>query len=1735
MASFYDQLTNTYRDTAYALDSASLEADNTSIFDSAANIVTKGAPLTALAIISSFANTGIKVANFFGAEMDEINTRQIALDYFGDSTAKYYDENSGAIEFSALAIGSFVPGMAALKLLKLAQATGESGLLLGRALGVFTSNRSKLVANAQKVLAEGENAMFPSLSSDTLKAIGLGFGEQALQGIVWETATVATMQANPILSQMDLTDTIQNIMVGGLVNSVIGGGLGALSTLKEFRNIRQAAVLDTNKFEKITRLGGKEGTFNAGDRVALMLDDMISVPEPNSTLARARAASAETNARMDAMKHLQSIVPGNEESVANTFFTSVYDAIKSGKATMADGYDLLARLAKLSRPVDDEIANATGTVPTGEMFYVNRFSRRGVAEINFEDMVSASPHADAELSQLYRLNKPGDKPVIGSFQDTITLPSGEAVPRYKNATEAFAQNPDLDVFIDARFRVGVNPDSQRITRVAREGESRILTNKEEITYRKTGKLPEGTTRGLTGAPLIFNRVTGAITSGDGLVPTVGDLGVPTLINDGLLVNGRLFPQTLDSVVTAETSSLDANARYVWAAERKIRGGDAIRTDDIAMLEQLHREMSAHKSNISNRNPEADYADMKTRAGVVLKDPETGETFSLPRSVADLEAQIMEAKQNLSAELLSADTNISVQDLMRRVNAPESYFENGLRAQSYNEAHIPLHENASQTNFKLEYDLNNWQRLDDGMVARGAIDVQYRINVIKQAAEAALAAFAKGEAEAFTIKASSQEIGLEGAGASFFGFANAAYGTVKQQFERVGRAVDQWTQRTNQAHVEKLAPAVQALRLNPQATAEINMFTFVRQTTGEHFTFLPADLAKQYKLSADTAVLAQSLVRDKAGRIIGWNRNYVPEGFIHPNAADAFTVPAGQVDRNALRTFYELSPDAAAFERANLDINNYRTVNRNNWWTALGMEPKLQPDILYAPPIDTGKYSFFAMVRQREGQGWADNSTAVVVAKSAKELEQKLALIDDAQFEKFTKDQIKKFHEVQGDYDYNRNFAQNTVNSELRRRGVLNDLVPDIGVDSLIRNTIDYHSKQNLRLVRDYVELGNSQLFAELRALGQRYTGVETSKVGFLPSVFGRTAQNPYNDMMKTALAISPKENYRMWADANDKLESMFSTAFATAKNAFVAAKEGHIPFEEANIMANRMGIGNVYSSMTDAASSYESLARMLPPQRYLSKFVATANSVMAATAIRLDAFQALINAVATPVLLLAEAHSASKAVQQLLTTELPGTGKQIPAISKLMFQATASFVRNDGERQALTPLLKQIGAIKDNIGEYYRLVDEMTLPYGKLSEGQWVERAGKMVELGAKFTGNNLAEEFSRYVPGYVAYKIFSAAGIEGQALRDNIATFVNRVQGNYTAAQRPVAFQGPVGQAIGLFQTYQVNLLQQMLRYAADGEAKTLAILAGAQATLFGINGLPGFQAINQHLIGAAPGNPSHADFYSSLTSPGIGSMNPLQRSVGDYMLYGTLSNVLHTGLYSRGDISPRNITILPLNPLDFPAVSGSIKLVSSLIDVGRSIANGGNVPTSLLLGLEHNGLSRPLSGLAQLAQGYVTTGQGGIIATTRPGMANNEMGFADLASVSNFSRLLGARPFDEAVVLDTLYRSKLYKAKDLTRITELGEAFKTQAYGGNVDPAVVNEFAARYAAAGGNVTSFGKSIIAWTNAANVSTANQIYRQLQTPENQNYIRAMGGVKLPDFSMYNPNIAASVSAVAPVE
>ena len=332
------------------------------------------------------------------------------------------------------------------------------------------------------------------------------------------------------------------------------------------------------------------------------------------------------------------------------------------------------------------------------------------------------------------------------------------------------------------------------------------------------------------------------------------------------------------------------------------------------------------------------------------------------------------------------------------------------------------------------------------------------------------------------------------------------------------------------------------------------------------------------------------------------------------------------------------------------------------------------------------------------------------------------------------------------------------------------------------------------------------------------------------------------------------------------------------------------------------------------------------------------------------------------------------------------------------------------------------------------------------------------------------------------------------------INTFVNRVEGNVIASQRPFVFQGPIGQAIGLFQSYQFNLMQQMFRYVAEGTKKDAAMLLGLQGTLFGMNSLPAFQAINLHVIGTMSGNTNHVDAYDAVY--GVAGKN-----LGDLLAYGIPSNLLQTNLYSRGDINPRQLTILPTALSEIPFISAFTKLVGAVKGTATKLGDGANVWQSLLQGIEHNGISRPLAGFAQTLQ--ATTGEGVPFSTTSKGsiIFSN-----DLVSLATLSRLAGGRPLTEAIVVDGVFRNNSYAQHDVGKTRELAAAIKASSIQGQeLSSDQWDKFAGMYAERGGKQINFNKFMMNEIKSANTSNAEKIIQQLQSPYSQKIQLLMGG------------------------
>lgn len=1726
-------------DLHLATDNHEIGVESKSIFDSASDVVTKGVPLTGLSVYNSFVNTGVDVANWFGADIEN-NDPERQLAGYDDDLLRYYTDHKDAIEAAGLITGSFIPGLTAVKALRLAQ-SGRFGQNIARATGIMSGKKQAILDGAIEQINAGEASLFGTIQRDKWKAIAYGFGDQALQAAAWETATVATMKANPLLDKAGMEDVLSHVFWG----TVVGGGVGGVLEGIGIRGLLNKALLQQDTKEKVfdvaTRLG--IGEFNAGDRVVKLIEAVDNMPPPNTASSTAKAARTRQQAELDSWKILKTISPDADENLGKGFMDALYRMKNESQLSNEEMYDYLARLARVSR------VNSSSHISTDNIFYVNRFGKQyeyeamrmrnegkdeGFLKIlegrKAAESVSSRESDLADYSMAYTVKDQTQPVRISHFDDFIEV-TGDGTKRankYNNRAEAFAAGEDI--FIDAKLHAHINPAATNIKRVPHPGRSNIDSEEylqkvargaDPAELRAEMDLPKP-----LGAPLYFNLATGKVSSRAYAV--VGDIApIPQDPSKILNYNARGYVTGIkigdfssnqfveNGFSYRDLSALDSNARYVWAKLRGLKAHDIINYDDIPLLEE------------AVRLGEKDGMLSISELGIKFRERD-GTLTAIDRAtvVKHLQDRTWKAKDEVIANLLGdGSAKVDAAEVALKANVPQKYLEEGMVAKEYSDVAIPVEQYLRTNTVKLDYDIGN-VAVQEGNILRGMVDVQYRIDMAQNQARNAIVNFFKEDWERFVVPGSSSESNILGAGPSAFTSSNAEYGTLAQRAEGTGANVARKMQERHSYVSDRFTSDMQALRDDPQAGAELGVITNIGRRIARRFAFLPEELATKYKVSPDTIVLEESIIRDEAGKITGWDKTYIPRdgNWTLGSRFGAITAENAAAPRVGAFTYYGLSPKVAQLLRTSTELNNERLIHHNNWMSAQGIARKYDLDSVYFPPIDTTKHKFVALVRQADGVAFGTSDAAALVADSAEGLQKKVALIlrDQPDARISFKGTSKDYHEALGDYDYSLNMVESAVDSNLRKKGILSDLLPNVRGEAVAKEYFDWHIRQETRLIRNHVELANAQLFDELRALGKKFVEVETSQTGQVAGRFFSQVSDPFNQYIKTALNISEKQEYRLWQDVNEKVEAFAATAFRTAKETLGQADKGLITFDKAVELTTKFGLGNPYQrtlehlaengGLSQSAGEAFREANRLPLQPVLSRFVQKANSVLAATTLRLDAFQSLINIVSTPVLLSAEFASVKNnpALKELLTTELPnGTGSVSPAYSKILYSSVANFF--GPEKEALIGRYRSLGTVRELSSDYHEMLNSLTIA-GSETAKKLEELGEKAVKLGVKISRSDWSEEFVRFVASDTARQLFEAQGVVGRALDDNIRTFVNRVHGNYISAQRPVAFQGPIGQAVGLFQTYQFNLLQQVFRYVENREALPLAMLFGIQGSLFGMQGIPGFQAMNTHIIGNAASNPDHKDFYSQVPQF-------FDKKLGDWLLYGSVSQVLQTGLYSRGDINPRQITILPVNPLDFPAVGAGIRFVQNLIDTGSKLKDGGKFSDTLLQGLEHNGLSRPLTGLGQIVQGYTTTSKGSLISAAN-----------DWDGITTASRIAGARPLDEAIALDALYRKTAYQAKDTARIAQLGEAVKTTLVK-NQTPSQdqVQSFAARYAAEGGRIENFGKKMVEWTRDANQSRANEIYRSLKSPLAQNMMRIMGGDQLPDFTN------AASTATPPVE
>lgn len=930
------------------------------------------------------------------------------------------------------------------------------------------------------------------------------------------------------------------------------------------------------------------------------------------------------------------------------------------------------------------------------------------------------------------------------------------------------------------------------------------------------------------------------------------------------------------------------------------------------------------------------------------------------------------------------------------------------------------------------------------------------------------------------------------GPGFASFAEGDYGSLKSIMQFVGQRTHEFIKQAKEATSELFTPTLQKLANNQDAAIEWSVLNErMRNLPQKYFLFVDPNGVRSLVYKGTQEDIADATMRNIPMKIA------IKSELVQQLVSD------------------------------HISRNNIRITNRGIIRAGEGLPDNLNPDSFYPIPRSPKDTPYFAFVLDDSITGTGHSK--MIYAATDKELEFMKNQIkqQSPDLKVLTKKESEDYFKAHGEFEFERSLNENWINNEMARKGTGASYLPMTDPARIVTSFLEWHLARDASGVRDAVAHNYSRQFESLRKSTDESLTAATSKFGYYESLAGIEAavDNPAMNMIKMALDVQ-KAEYPVWSTMNRILDQKVSAMWNKTSSLFDKATS---PDDLAAIDASLKKAG--YHGISHISEGMYQAMNGKIDRGVLTGFINKVNGLLATFALRADPLNALNNIIGQNVLLGTETASVVSAIQRgnkesagelaaLMKIKVPGSDSYIDSPAKLI--AGAMQLSLDPKNKAWA---KQHGFSTSITQQYDQTIDILSISGAdtvtslnkRLADAMiMVRKGGDTAEL---LTANRFAEEFNRTTAAFVMKQITDVAvkhGIMNETTAlTYINTFVNRTQGNFLASQRPMLFQGPIGQAMGLFQTYQFNMIQQLMRHVGDGQTKNAAVMMGLQGVIYGINGLPGFNAINTHIIGNAAGNTDHTDLYRA-------TYNAAGKDAGDWLMYGLGSNWmsvfspdLKNNLYSRGDINPRNISVVPANPLDYPIVQATAKLASNFYESVSKVAQGADVWSTFLRGIEQNGISRPLAGMAQVLGG-MTSEEGQV---TPVNSKSNILMAHDWNNLASLTRVVGGKPLDEAVVNDLMFRFNAYSSHDAAKKASLGEAIKISILGGAVpDDMQIQSFSESYMKAGGKQENFVKFMAAQYKNASASQANQLRDKLAKPGVQNIQEVMGGLRLQDLS-----------------
>jgi hypothetical protein len=1650
---------------------------------------------TASAVLSGatgLVNTVIGIGETLGIadSTSYLDEGRVVSTVLGQEGGDFYLRHKEGIDFAGMILSSIVPGAAGVKALRMAQ---KSGVMFNPLQYSTNLKNADILLDSPIVQRAKQEALMNRsttlLNPEYMKAVGAGFKQQVLENVAFTAGTVLLNNQNATMNPDDLSylEAAGSQLVEGLpfigVGAAVGTAVDALrigGAVKKFTKAEQNRVVYTTPEGKEVTAGALRNLQTPALQGRNNGDAMIALAAESN--ARKKVASNITvqdgngaDVIPEEFQYAYNNIMDSRNILNNEFMKVTQQANKAGE----DGFNLLKGLFDdLSNAKSDRknvlagletVSNITPKVVKGAD--PAKILQSKVWDKKALDITSAS--ADTVDGMLDNI---AAKDVLAVASRAVAVTDAGTVAKLTARVEKL--HPGLLKQVDPKLTklygsplAALSKDAERLL------EAGALTDEvaEGIAQFRSTAFVHSVTKE------VKNKIT----------PRIADYGKTKLVKSADFKSAQLYSEALGKTFkydeTAYTSATKGNLVGIGGVIPKLQQLDVnfhiahtipvdyskkalnIVGDDLGQLERAYKD--------SLTNPKAQTALKESR---ILLNGTTATQGSIVKA-------LVEGKSKLIANLQKNGFNSDEIAVAANVSEKVVLGEEPLNAASMVARTDFSKPEWLQVQYK-ERTIKDYAKDVNDFTGQSQRDKLYETQKQMAMQELGHAELLEG-LPTLRIDAIDELTTLEDRTGLLKRF-NADFGTVRETAAYIGKQVNNQVRRIKQDVAEEYTAVLQKFNApeNGVLRAELEVATNFLRTgnvmqIGNKLAYKD-DVMRLAKEAGDEADLLDIL-------------DALPEGSFMDIGDDVARVMEqwGAGQRNAMRQ---------------------RTVIAE----AYGTNKSFDQDILRAPAIDLRQYRIVAFVRPTGGKAAQDPTKYMLYAQSQEELATKVAAVrrdlgDD--YVLVQKGEDAEYFKALQEYEMGHEFRDLFADVSKTNRGRTADILPPLGGDQsrALNDMISSTLRNREYALRASVELQNAESLERLRRYGDY---VDSTEKGALVKNFTSRGSHIYTDTVALMLDLPSYkgQGMQLWNEVNTAVAQRGSKVidFVSAQGTVIgeatrsigravrklAGKKPEVYQKDMdkeiaaiNQMLEEKGFQSPLKDVTDLilqSSDPAVSASMQELSRSMSNLVSL-------TLLRADPAHSIMQLTSSVILslpVLRELRQTLPEVAAKMTSVVhPTTGIAEPNIHKMYFKGVAKAFSSNPENVKFREQLKERGIISDYIGQFLDTTD-MSGFTGAHSLKQVQEKQSKVVEFISKYSGHTASEEHARFALADAVKDMCVARGIPEKEMWPIISNAVDKVHGNYIASQRPQLFNGVIGQNVGLFQTYFFNVMQHMTRHIATGDKKNLALMGGLQASMFGGQSIPGFNSLNA-LVANATGEDS--DLYSITDAN-----NP--NSWSAYGMFGLASQAFGIDFSGRGNLNPRYASIVPTEFSNLATVSTLTGAIGNLYKTAGMVADGNvSLGTALAHGLAHNGMNRPLQGLGTILQGAVTSNTGQVdVANANIDPAGN------LAWGSMFSRLIGARPMDEAIVRSHFYRQASYDAAHRDAMANIGASVQS----GDVEDwgAVANE----YAEAGGDLQQFNAFIIRNMQTASEGKLNK-FRQ-DTEADNALSRAMKRMQLRD-------------------